>query len=56
MTKKPEKKPAQSKPVDAAKKPKAHATKPSSNPFTQQNPGRPGRSAAGGTPGARRGR
>ncbi|MDP1828056.1 MAG: hypothetical protein Q8L48_32575 [Archangium sp.] len=61
MTKKAEaKKPAETKvaevaKAEGAKKPKVHVTKPSSNPFTAQNPGRVGRSANGGTPGSRRG-
>lgn len=56
MTKKAEaKKPAETKAAEVAKKPKVHVTKPSSNPFTAQNPGRVGRSANGGTPGSRRG-
>ncbi len=56
MTKKPEPKPTKAKPAEGEKKPKVRASKPSINPFTQQNPGSPARSAAGGTPGSRRGR
>ena len=65
MSKKPEapavKKPSETKvavakPPEAEKTPKVHTSKPSSNPFTQANPGRPGRSANGGTPGSRRGK
>ena len=56
MTKKPETKTPEAKPTEVEKKPKVRASKPSSNPFTQQNPGRPGRSASGGTPGSRRGK
>ena len=41
------------KPVPEVKK--VRTSKPSSNPFTQQHPGRPGRSANGGTPGSKRG-
>ncbi len=37
-------------------KAKVHATKPSSNPFTQARPGSPNRSANNGQPGSRRGR
>ena len=57
MTKKaaaPEVKPTvEPKPAPELKK--VRPAKPSSNPFTQQHPGRPGRSANGGTPGSKRG-
>lgn len=51
-----EAKPAETKPVETEKAPKVHTSKPSSNPFTQAHPGRPGRSANGGQPGSRRGK
>ena len=58
MTKKPEVKKAKTAKTVEPKpdpKPKVHTSKPSSNPFTQAHPGRPGRSANGGTPGSKRG-
>lgn len=42
--------------VAKAAEPRVHATKPSSNPFTQARPGSPNRSANNGQPGSRRGR
>ena len=49
MTKKPDapevKKPVETKPAEAEKKDKPRSSKPGINPFTQANPGKPGRSA-----------
>jgi hypothetical protein len=46
------KKPAVEKKAAAA--PKPHSAKPGSNPFLQQHPGKPGRTASGVTVGSRR--
>lgn len=52
------KKPAPAPVVVEAKKdaamPKTHSPKPGINPFVQQHPGKPGRSASGVTMGSRR--
>ncbi|MDP3152155.1 MAG: hypothetical protein Q8N23_05760 [Archangium sp.] len=40
----------------AEPKPKVRTARPSSNPFTEQRPGSPNRSANNGQPGSRRGR
>ena len=49
MTKKPDapevKKPVETKPAEVEKKDKPRSSKPGINPFTQANPGKPGRSA-----------
>jgi len=58
MAKKPEATEAKTPPAAAEVKkeaaPKAHTAKPGTNPFVQQHPGKPGRSAAGASFNSRR--
>ena len=61
MTKKPDapaekKKSTEPKPEPKAESKVVRKAKPSSNPFTEQRPGSPNRSANNGQPGSRRGR